>query len=485
MGDTPHVMGAGALWSMLDNLAQQVLSFLVFLFLARIIAPQDFGLIAIAHVMVTLVRQTVFDAIVQPVTRSHAPTDALFSRAFAVCLLAALLIAALVVGGAGLVAHFYRQPELLPVLCWMSVVVVATGAASAYEARLVRSMQFKPLAIRSIVSVAMGGAVGIALAIQGAGVMALVAQQVVTSCLALALLVAQSDWRPRFTWRGLSMREFLPDASRVGLTGLFGFMTSQGDTVLVSIFLGSYATGIYSFAKRLTSSIYLIIGSSLLKLAIPSFALTSGNPSALREAYVRILGISMFLMAPALAGLSVLAQPVIGLFFGSVWAPAAPVVSLLSLMYLLLAANQVNDYLLFAVGARTVPLKRTLLQIVLVLLLGICFSGLGLVWTAAAFVVAGAAVWPWAQWLANRYMHLGFLRLALALKSPVIATTGMTSALLLVMRYTTVTTPLLIMLVLLGVLVYFAIHWLVIRMSPGSHDALKDLLHWRGVKPAA
>ncbi|MBC7917464.1 MAG: oligosaccharide flippase family protein, partial [Rhodoferax sp.] len=197
MGESRPVMGAGAMWSMLDNLAQQVLSFLVFLFLARIIAPQDFGLVAIAHLVVTLARQTVFDAIVQPVARSHAPTDALYSRAFAVCLLAALAIATVVVSGAGLVAQFYRQSELVPVLCWMSLVVLATGAASAYESRLARSMQFRPLAIRSIVSVAAGGGVGIALAMQGAGVMALVAQQVVTSCLALALLVLQSGWRPR------------------------------------------------------------------------------------------------------------------------------------------------------------------------------------------------------------------------------------------------------------------------------------------------
>ncbi|MBC7918490.1 MAG: oligosaccharide flippase family protein [Rhodoferax sp.] len=367
----------------------------------------------------------------------------------------------------------------------MSLVVLATGAASAYESRLARGMQFRPLAIRSIVSVAAGGGVGIALAMQGAGVMALVAQQVVTSCLALALLVLQSGWRPRFTWRGLAIREFFADGSRVGLTGLFGFMTSHGDTVLVSVFFGSYATGIYSFAKRLTSAIYLIVGSSLLKLAIPLFAQTSGNPVALREAYVRILGISMFLMAPMLAGLSVLAQPAIGLFFGSVWAPAAPIVSLLSVMYLFLAANQVNDYLLFAVGARTAPMKRTLLQIVLLVVLGIGSSGLGLAWTAAAFVVAGVAVWPWAQWLVNRHLHSGFLRLALALKSPAIATAGMVSALLLSMHYTTVTSLTLIVLVIGGALLYFAIHWLVIRISPRSHDALKDLLQWRGVKPAA
>lgn len=485
MGSRAQGMGSGAMWSMLDNLAQQALSFLVFLLLARIIAPQDFGLIAIAHVMVTFVRQTVFDAIVQPVARAQSPSDALYSRAFAICIVAALLISMLVLAGAGMVSRLYALPELVQVLSWMSVVVMATGTAAVYESRLARRLEFKPLAIRSIVSVLIGGCIGIALALRGAGVMALVAQQVATSCIALALLVVQSRWRPHFAWRELAVRQFLPDASRVGMTGLFGFLANQGDTILVSILMGSYATGIYSFAKRLTSAIYLVIGSSLLKLAIPAFANAGDNPAALRGAYVRILGTSVFLMAPMLAGLSVLAYPVISLFFGNVWAPAAPIVSLLSVLYLLLAANQVNDYLLFAVGAHSAPMKRSMLQILLALLLGAMSAslGLGLEWTAAAFVLAGATVWPWAQWLSNRYMHFGFIKLANALMSPIVATTTMTLVLMLTIRNMDFTVVRLLEVVVLGVAVFFFSHVLVIKISPTSHNALHDLFKLKKPTP--
>ncbi len=472
-------MGSGAVWSILDNLAQQVLSFLVFLVLARLVAPAEFGQIAIAHVVVSFVRQTVFDAITHPVARTESPTDALYSWAFRVCLIAALAMSALVLVGAEVIHRFYAHTQLAQVLAWMSVVVMATGLAAVYEARLVRCMAFKPLAIRSIVSVSIGGGVGIVLALRGHGVMALVAQQVITSCLALSLLVAQARWRPQLRAKGIAWKDFLPNLSRVGMTGFFSFLGSQGDTVLVSVFMGSHATGIYSFAKRLVSAIYLVIGSSLLKLAIPAFATAGSNRTARADAYVRIIGTTVFLMAPLLAGLSLLAQPMISVFFGDVWLTAVPVVALLSGLYLLLAVAQINDHLMFAIGSRSIPVKRGLMQTLLALLLGWIGSRWGLAGTAAGFFLAGALVWPWTQALANKSVNFGFGQLAIALKSPLIATSLMSLLLWSILLYAPQSATTLAAAVAGGAIVFFLSHWLVIRFSPASHDALADLVRLR------
>lgn len=483
MPDSRNRLGSGAIWSLLDNLAQQVLSFLVFLVLARFVAPAEFGLIAIAHVIVAFARQTVFNAIAHPVARAESPTNALYSAAFCICCLASLVMSAIMLAGAGLISGFYGQPDLVRVLSWMSLVVLVTGMSAIFEIRLVRQMEFRPLAIRSIVSVTIGGIVGIALALRGAGVMALVAQQVVTSCLALALLIAQARWLPSIEWSNTTFRKLSPDMSRVGLTGLFSFLASQGDTVLVSVFMGSYATGIYSFAKRLTSAIYLVIGSSLLKLAIPAFAEAAKSPDTLRDAYVRILGISIFLMAPLLAGLSVLAKPMISVFFGAIWAPAATVVALLAMLNFFLVLNQTNDFILFAVGERTAPVQRGFIQTGLALLLGWIGSTFGLSWTAAGFVLASALVWPSAQRLANNYMNFGFLKLGCALKGAALATTLMSLFLWTTLTYIPFSALSLMGMVVAGAVVFFLAHRIIIKFSPSSHDALKDLVHLRRPAP--
>ncbi len=467
---------------MLDNLAQQVLSFAVFVVLARLIAPEDFGLMAIAHLIVAFVRQTFLDAIIHPVARSPTPTDALYSSAFSACVLTSLLLSGLMLIAAPFIARFYSQPDLTEVVSWMSLVVLLTGTAAVYEARLIRAMEFRPLAIRAMVSVTLGGGIGITLALQGRGVWALLVQQVVTSATALLLLVAQSPWRPQWKWRGMKSRVLSPDASRVGLTGIFGFMAHQGDTVIVSLLLGAHATGLYSFAKRLTSAIYLIIGSSLLKLAIPAFATANHQPVALRLAYTRILGATFLLMTPLYAGLSFLAEPMITIFFGPVWAAAVPVIALLSVLHLFLVVNQLNDYLLFAVGERSVPLIRTSLQILFALLFAWLFVQGGLSWIAGGFVMASAIVWPWPQWRAFHHMQSGFSSLIHTLKAPALATAAMCGLLFGGIHLTAPTLMALIGLVASGVLVYGLVHTWVTQASP-CHNALKDLFHLRQTLP--
>ena len=468
-------LGSGAVWSILDNLAQQVLSFLVFVVLARLVAPAEFGLIAIAHVLVSFVRQTVFDAITHPVARTESPTDALYAWAFWVCLVAASLTSAMILVSANVVSRFYAHPQLAQVLAWMSLVVMATGIAAVYEARLVRRMAFKPLAIRSIVSVSIGGCVGIVLALRDYGVMALVAQQVITSCVALCMLVAQARWVPQFPAQGIPWRVFLPNASRVSVTGFFSFLGSQGDTVLVSVFMGSHATGIYSFAKRLVSAIYLVIGSSLLKLAIPAFAIAGSSPAARRDAYLRIVGASIFLMTPMLAGLSLLAEPIIKVFFGEVWLTAAPIVALLSGLYLLLAISQVNDHLMFAIGTRSVPMQRGLVQTLLSLMLGWIGGHWGLAGTASGFLLAGALVWPWPQAIANQSMGLSAWQLIRVLKGPLLATVAMSILIGSILLQTVPSAGTLVGMVVVGAVAFLLSHWLVMRASPASHDALRDL----------
>lgn len=477
-------MGQGALWSIVDNLTQQVLSFVFFLLLARLITPQDFGVIAVVHVLVTFFRQTVLDAIVLPVSREHDVTDTLYSWALVMCVLSATAMATSMVGVTPLISDWLDKPELREILPWMAVVVLAYGASAAFEARLIRKMAFRSLAIRSVIAVTTGGVVGVTYASHNGGVMALVAQQVTTSCVAMVLLMIQSHWMPTFTWSRNYWEKFSPDMYRISATGFTGFLSSQGDTVLVSVFLGAQATGIYSFAKRLTSSVYLAVGAAVLRLSVPAFAAADSNARELETAYIRILGTSMFLILPMLLGLSVLIEPIIQVFFGDAWMNAAPVVALLSAMYLLLVVNQINDHLLYAMHVRSAPLKRSLGQIILSVILGTAGAQLGLAWMAAGFALAALAVWPWNQHICNVRLQLRISAIVYRLLAPLVGSIFMAGILWVLLP--SIHDHLIVqgsfgMLMLgawiaFGGVMYVAVHRLAIRFFAGIHDALRDFI---------
>ncbi|MDR3411211.1 MAG: lipopolysaccharide biosynthesis protein [Formivibrio sp.] len=473
------LFGSSAMWSVLDNFAQQFLSFIIFMILARILTPEKFGLLAIANLIVTVVRQTAFEAIAMPVSRDPEPNDNLYSWAFSLCTILALLLAVGMILLAGPLSIFYKSPELRSVLIWMSPVVVFFGLARAYEARLIRQMQFKPLAIRSIISVTIGGVVGIVLALKGVGVMALVIQQVVIAGLAFVMLVVQSSWRPRWCLDRSLWKKYQSDIAQVGQSGALGFFTSQADTLLVSIFLGSHATGLYNFAKRLTSAIYLIIASSMLKVAVPAFSDAFGNVHKLQSAYVRVIGLSLFVLLPSLLGMGVMAEPLISVFFGAVWMPAAKVVLLLAMLNILLTVNQLNDYLLFAVGENVVPVKRGFYQFALAILLGWFGSRFGLVWMTSAFVVAALIVLPWAQHHVCLYIGKGFWGLCKIFRGPMLGSLVMVGILLPFAPLVSGSMSLVLGMIFIAACTYMLVHYLLLKYSVDSYDAMKDLGQFR------
>src|SRR5471032_3663440 len=109
-------MASGSFWAVLDNLAQQGLSFIIFAILARLLNPAEFGLLTIAHLFILFSRLVVLDALAMPVIRAQEPDDSAYSALFWRCTVAGLLLCACMFLSAGLVSSLFQAPSLAPVL---------------------------------------------------------------------------------------------------------------------------------------------------------------------------------------------------------------------------------------------------------------------------------------------------------------------------------------------------------------------------------
>jgi O-antigen/teichoic acid export membrane protein len=344
------------------------LSFGIFAMLARVLSPAEFGLLAIAHLLVQFVRMTVLDALAMPVLRG-APLDAAgtnpFDWLFSLCALASLLLAALMALLASPIARWYGTPGLQPVFVGMSLVIILYGLVRAHEARLLREGNFRLLAIRSVVSVCIGGAVALVLALQGAGAMALVGQQIATGLVALAIaMVAEwRVWRPRWAWSNALLRQNRAEMGRVGLSALLSYGKNNIDVAIVSMLLGSYSTGLYNLAKRVMSAAFLVIGTSLGRVGVTQFVHDKDHPQNLRKSYLDLLAMSLLLMLPAYTLATLLAVPLVGLVFGPKWLPSAALFGWLALAYLGQAVFELGQNILFAKGQIARLPRLALLQL--------------------------------------------------------------------------------------------------------------------------
>ena len=382
-----------SVWSILDNLVQQVLAFLIFVVLARWLTPHEFGLLAIAHLMVLFARMSLLDAIAMPVVRAPQVDDALFDWLFTVCTVVGAVVALLMALLSWPLARFFGANDLLPVLVGMSFSVLLFGLARAHEARLLREGNFRLTAIRSLFSVSAGGAAALYLASRGAGAMALVAQQLVMGAVALAIALGAEwrTWRPRWHWSGALLREHAGEMRRVGLSAWVNYANTNGDAALVSVAFGPHATGLYNLAKRVLSAAYLVVGSSLSKVGVSLFVQRQGDPAALAQAYTRMLCWTLLLLAPLYALVTLLAEPLVVLAFGEKWRASASLFGWMSVAFVCQSAFWLGQNLSFATRHSRRALLLASAQLALSALLAISLSRFGMQGVAAGMALGSLA----------------------------------------------------------------------------------------------
>lgn len=376
-------------WSVADNFAQQALSFVIFAILARWLTPHEFGLLAIAHLMVQFVRMTLLDAIAMPVVRGLDSSDAVFNWLFTLCTVVSLVLAGLMALLSPALVRFFDTPDLMPVLLGMSLVVVLYGLVRSHEARLLRAGNFRLLAIRSICAVSAGGGVALVMVQQGAGAMALVAQQLTTGLVALLIAVGAEwrVWRPRWMWSKALIRTHAGEMGKVSTSAVLNYANTSGDAALVSVLLGPYATGVYNLAKRVLSAAYLIIGASLGRVGVTLFVQQQSDPVALRETYARMLTVTLLLMAPVYSIATALAEPMVVVVFGEQWRSSAPLFGWLSVAYLGQTAFLLGQNLSFTTGHSSRVAKLALAQLLVATVLAFALER----WYGTVGIAAGFA----------------------------------------------------------------------------------------------
>jgi PST family polysaccharide transporter len=393
-GDIAVATQRGALWMAGAETAIRLLRTAVFIVLARLLLPEDFGLVALAAVvtgvLVTLTNLGFGVFVVQRPQLDRPTVDTAFWTTVAVgaALGAAQLLAA------EPLSRLLGAPELAPALRVLAVVPVVAGLSSIPAALLNRQMRFAQLSVRAAVAALASSAAALLMALAGAGLWALVAQTVVEVTVGCVLAWRACPYRPGLQVRWSSLRELLGSGSKqLGLEAL-SLLDSRTDQFLVGTRLGSSALGVYSVAHRFLGVLQEVLEGTVRRAALASFARMQDDAARLERTYWRLLRASSAVATPLFALAATTSPMVIDLFFGPRWAPAAPVMSALALSGAILVLSDVNTTLLIALGR---PGRVLVLNVVSVLvnvagfLLAVRY---GLVAVAAVYTARALVVLP-------------------------------------------------------------------------------------------
>lgn len=340
----------GVAWSAIDNFGTQAIYFVVFLVLARLLRPEVFGLVSLAGIFISFMMvfadQGLSDAIIQ---RQELEPEHL-DTAFWTNLSISALLATLTFAAAASVSSFFKQPQLTPIISWLSLSFLLSGFSSVQQSLLRRQLAFKALAVRSLLASFVGGVVGVVMAYLGFGVWSLVGQQLVSRLVTVLALWWISDWRP-----GLRVsKKHFQDLFSFGINILGGsvlvFFSVRSDDFLIGYFLGPVALGYYTVAYRLLVAMTQILSTTIRKVALPMFSKLQKEPEQLQRSLFKATQLVSFITFPAFLGVATLAPEVIRTMFGEQWIASAPVMRFLALSGIPQSVFTISGIVIVAMG---------------------------------------------------------------------------------------------------------------------------------------
>lgn len=316
---------SNARWLTLSQAARIVLQLVSLFILSRLLAPSEYGLLAMATVAVNfayLLRDMgTAAAVVQKENLTEQTTNTVFWLNIGMgCVLALVLTAV-----SPFLAVYFRIDRLAPVLCLLAVVFPITSASAVHQSLLERGSGFKTLARIEIVSAVVGLVVAIVLAYMGYGVYSLVWQTLASAIASSAQLWLVSAWRPQKIWNMDEFRSLWRFSGNLTGFTFINFFARNADSMVIGRVLGSVQLGIYSQAYKLMmfplQSMSYVAGRALF----PVMSRQQNERAKMAQLYFRSLRLIATITAPMMAGLWLLREPFVAIALGPKWG-AVPIV---------------------------------------------------------------------------------------------------------------------------------------------------------------
>lgn len=399
MRKPPSTLHHAAAWSLAGSIAQQIIAFAIFIILARLLSPSDFGLMALAaatmEILLVLARLGIPELIINRQTQDH-------DTAFWLSLFTGIIAAALLLSASFPIATYFNSPVLSSLCAILSTVCILQGASIVHEARIRRSLHYKALTIRVGIASTLGGAVAIGLATTQFGVYALVLQRVVQAAALLIIAWRVDPWRPQLRYSTHNAWVLLTQGPKLALGYTLGYLSPKAVEFIIGAALGTAALGLYRVTTRTLDILASITVTPFTALALPALA-SSKTPATTLSTITTTIAC---LTTPLIVGIIAVSVPAIDLIFGSKWQGVAPILSALSPILLLTAIPTLAEAILTIHANTRNLLLLNATQLTLTLITTLLIAPLGLHPLALALSTKSIIIAALAMLLTNKHQPI-------------------------------------------------------------------------------
>lgn len=352
----------GASWSFIESIAGQGITFLVGLVLARLLTPEEYGLIGIITIFIAVFNSIVDSGFSNALIRKNDAKDIDYNTVFISNLIVSVVLFGVLFLCAPLISRFFNQPQLIPLLRVMGSIVIINAFAIIQRTIFVKNVDFKTQTKVSLISSITSGVVGIGMAVSGFGVWSLVGQQIARQFLNSAFLWFYSEWYPKLQFSFQSFKELFSFGWKLLVSGLIDTVWREIYQVVIGKCYTPTTLGQYTRAHQFASICSSNLTSVVQRVSYPVLSSVQDDKERLKNGYKRIIKVAMFVTFTLMLGLAAVAKPMVLALIGEQWLPCVPFLQIICLQMMLYPLHSLNLNMLQVQGRSDLFLKLEIIK---------------------------------------------------------------------------------------------------------------------------
>jgi len=355
----------GAIWTLMEKLSCQVVTFVVSMVLARLLTPSDYGTVALTGIFFAIAGALVDCGFGGALVQKKDSDDLDFNSVFYLNLFLSIVAYAALFVSAPWIAEFYKTPILIPLVRVSAVTFIFGAINTVQNAELIKRMLFHLSFRISLISSIVSAVCGITLALLGYGVWSLVWLSIIhgfTGVVARWFIIA---WRPKLMFSFARLKPLFSYGWKMAASGLLDSFFNNLNGLLIGKFYSKPDLAYVNKGNSVPQLFMSQVDDTLGRVSFPALVQMQDDPIALREAMRKMMRCSTFLVFPLMVGLAACSKSALLLLYGEQWAPAAPYMQLACFTFALWPFHTINLRGITALGRSDIFLKLEIIKKVL------------------------------------------------------------------------------------------------------------------------
>lgn len=348
---------SGIIWSAIDKFSGQAIQFVIGILLARLLIPEDYGIIAMLAIFLAISDSIIDSGFGNALIQKQNRTQSDYSTVFYFNILVSLLLYIILFISAPYIATFYEMPILTNVTRVLSINFIINALMIVQVTKLTIELDFKIQAKVRLFSGLIAGLLALYMAYSGFGVWSLVSQMIISNLLMCILLWIFAKWRPSLEFSIESFKQLFSYGSKLLITGLYGPIFDNINTLIIGKFYSTYNLGLFTRAHNFAQFPAVNTNIIISRVSFPVLSKMQNDDERLRMNYRKLISLTYFLFLPIMFGLIMIAKPFIVLLLTEKWIGIVPLFQILCVSLALLPINGYNINLLLVKGETGLHLR--------------------------------------------------------------------------------------------------------------------------------